>query len=200
MTKIISQNIVKIKLDDKKKRPLKIGTVFFRIFVICVLTVAITLKYFPDSISDNLWGATSSFSYASQKDEKDDIPHISIEIDSEDIEEWRRVFSENGSKNDLVAAKLYSNNDEINVKIAIKSSRLGFSQDNKRSFFIRTKRKAQLNGLRQFSLQNPDVRGFQTEAVINEVFRQYDIMTLNYMAMNYSQLEKGRSGFSRDFF
>lgn len=81
---------------------------------------------------------------------------------------------------DYVPATIQSKHGEIKVKLRLKGDWVDHLKGKKWSFRIHTKGKSELFGLRRFSIQSPNTRGFQGEALIHEVFDQFKILAPQY--------------------
>ncbi len=181
----------------------------FSAFFISLLTYNITLKYFPEGISKSIFDFAVERGFSSYKKDiklkesitnvpiriinsvkdgsNDDIPRIYIDIKYKYLQKIyakRTQALKEGAlvqgENDFVPAKIRSDDKEIKVKLRLKGDWVDHLEGKKWSFRIHTKGKSHLFGLRRFSIQHPMVRGFHGEALIHEVFRQFDVLSPSY--------------------
>lgn len=115
------------------------------------------------------------------------LPVINIDIKYkhwEKLNKKRNEALEKGilfTKNDdYVPAKIKINNQSMDIKMRLKGDWTDHLQDNKWSFRVKVKDGKQLFGLKKFSLQNPKVRGYQGQVLINSIFKQHNLITLKY--------------------
>ena len=120
-----------------------------------------------------------------------DIPKLIIDINFKNFKRLEKKVNTAKSvgiiiqeENDLVPATLRINNKSIKAKIRIKGDNLDHLIGNKWSFRIETSKDDALFGMRRFSLQNPVVRGFQGQYLIDQTRKMYDLVSLNRLLVD----------------
>jgi len=175
------------------------------VLFVSILSYKITLEYFPKGVEARIWSYAEERGFFAFNNKarlrdgllnmpaqiisgyKDDVPKVYIDIKFKHLQKIyakRDEALEQGvlirGDNDYVPAKIRSENSEIKVKLRLKGDWVDHLEGKKWSFRIQTAGKSHLFGLRRFSIQHPKTRGFQGEALIHEVFSQFDILSPRY--------------------
>jgi len=85
---------------------------------------------------------------------------------------------------DFVPASIRYGKRTIKVKIRLKGDLTDHLRSNKWSFRVHVKGKDELFGMRRFSIQAPNVRGFQGEALFNATLRHLGVLAPRYRFVN----------------
>jgi len=85
---------------------------------------------------------------------------------------------------DFVPASIRLGDRSIKVKLRLKGDWTDHLEGKKWSFRIRVRGKDQIFGMRRFSIQNPKVRGYQSELLFQETFREFGILIPRYFFVN----------------
>ena len=207
--KITSSQALLEKNSENKKTPNFKIIIFcislFSALFISVLTYKATLEYFPTGIKNSIWAYAVERGFAvfdadsRLSDElvhlparivnsyNADIPKVYIDIKFKYLQKIyakrEEALSEGvlvQNSDDFIPAKIRYDNNEIKIKLRLKGDWVDHLEGKKWSFRIHTKGKSHLHGLRRFSIQHPKVRGFQGEALIHEVFNQFNVLSPRY--------------------
>ena len=81
---------------------------------------------------------------------------------------------------DMVPASIRIGDRTVPVRLRLKGDMLDHLRSDKWSFRIHTRDGQQILGLRRFSLQSPDTRGFQAELLFLETLRRYGVLAPSY--------------------
>ncbi len=143
----------------------------------------------PESIGSAL--KRFPVSYAKAKFKYSDVPTIRIDIKFKHFKKLQQkrnasivagiIIQEEG---DYVPAKIQQDGITIKVKLRIKGDNVDHLIGNKWSFRIKTNGKKALFGMRRFSVQNPYVRGFQGQYLIDETRHIYGLVSLRRKLVN----------------
>lgn len=115
-----------------------------------------------------------------------ELDNINLIIDSEYIEEieknriksfWKGVISKK-TKKEYPAVFEYAGKS-LEAEVRIKGDWLDHIQGNKWSFRIKLK-DGNFYGMREFSIQQPEARGFMHEYVLHKIFLEEDVLTTRY--------------------
>lgn len=88
---------------------------------------------------------------------------------------------------DYQKATIQINNKSIPVKIRLKGGRFDhINKPNRWSLRVKTRKGKTVFGMKVFSLQHPQTRGYQREAVFHELARKKGLLALNYLFVNVS--------------
>lgn len=123
----------------------------------------------------------------------DFIPHININID---FKSWESIKDErnammgkafmSANKNKYKASIQYQGNT-IPIKLRLKGERTDHINHPKRwSYRIKTRKGQSIFGMRRFSIQHPDTKGFQREAVFLQFAKELGILSLRYFFIRVS--------------
>jgi len=130
-------------------------------------------------------------SYVKAKFKYPDVPTIQIDIKFKHfkkLQEKRNTAIAAGKivqkEDDYVPAKVQLNGKTVKVKLRIKGDNIDHLIGDKWSFRIKTSGKKALFGMRRFSIQNPYVRGFQGQYLIDETRRIYGLVSLRRKLVN----------------
>ena len=115
----------------------------------------------------------------------DNLQRIYIDIKFEDYQKLldkkskalslKRIVQEEG---DFVPAKIRLGERTYKTELRIKGDMLDHLIGNKWSFRIKTRKKDAFMGMRVFSIQNPYVRGFQGQSIIDKTRELYGLVSL----------------------
>jgi len=130
-------------------------------------------------------------SYVKAKIKSSEVPVIQIDIKFKHfkkLQEKRDTSISAGiivqKEDDYVPAKIQLDGKTTKVNLRIKGDNIDHLIGNKWSFRIKTSGKEALFGMRRFSIQNPYVRGFQGQYLIDETRRIYGLVSLRRQLVN----------------
>jgi hypothetical protein len=115
------------------------------------------------------------------------LPKLTIDIKFKHFEKLRKKRAEAlkrqrlvSAKDDFVPAKIRMEGREIKVSIRLKGDLTDHLQGAKWSLRIKVKGSDHVFGMRRFSIQNPRVRGFQSESLFLESLRMAGLIAPRY--------------------
>jgi hypothetical protein len=143
--------------------------------------VAVLLKYIGKSLSNKVSTILSS----------PDIPTVHIDVKFKHyrkISEWRQNAIDTGFPLDkdrqYVPATMRHGSAEAKIKIRLKGDLLDHYDTERWSFRVKVRDSDAILGMRVFSVQEPERRGFTAEPIFFEHLRQYDILVPRYFFIN----------------
>jgi hypothetical protein len=175
-------------------------------------TYQVTTKYFFPSFSTSIWEYVQSRGHAvfqgktplrdkitwplrhlvsSEMFQSATLPEILIDIKFKHIRKLQQKRDEaltrglliNGP-NDFVPASIRHGGRTTKVKVRLKGDLPDHLEGSKWSFRIHVKGKEHIFGMRRFSIQNPQVRGFQGEVLFKETLRHVGVLAPRYFFVN----------------
>ena len=116
-----------------------------------------------------------------------DIPELAIDVPFKEISKIYAKREEALARgilvqgpDDFVRGEIRVGERVVPVRLRLKGDWNDHLSGRKWSFRIRTRGGEQLFGMRRFSLQNPNTRGFQSELMYFEALKRYDVMSPRY--------------------
>ena len=120
-----------------------------------------------------------------------DLPQLVIDINFNNLSKLYAKRSEAldlgylvQAEDDFVPAAIRLQDRTVNVKLRLKGDMVDHIRTSKWSFRIHTKGDDHVFGLRRFSLQHPETRGFQAEVLFLETLRRMDVLAPRYFFVN----------------
>ncbi len=130
-------------------------------------------------------------SYAKAKLKTSHVPTMRFDIKFKHfkkLQEKRNEAIEAGvivqKDGDYVPAKIQFKSKKIKVELRIKGDNIDHLIGNKWSFRVKTKGNDSIMGMRRFSIQNPYVRGFQGQYLIDSTRKIYGLISLRRQLVN----------------
>ncbi|NND53902.1 MAG: hypothetical protein HKN56_02900 [Gammaproteobacteria bacterium] len=116
-----------------------------------------------------------------------DIPELVIDVPFKEISKIYAKREEALARgilvqgpDDFVKGEIRIDDRVVPIKLRLKGDWNDHLAGRKWSFRIRTRGGEQLFGMRRFSIQNPNTRGFQSELMYFEALKRYDVMSPRY--------------------
>lgn len=169
----------------------------------CIVTAILTFSYAMPVLIEDLksWMIANGYSGISFGDlqnalfalpnnltgSTDPLPKLTVDIKFKHFEKLRAKRAEAlergqlvSTKEDFIPAQIRMEGRGIKVSLRLKGDWTDHLKSSKWSFRIKVKGGDHVLGLRRFSLQNPNVRGYQSEILFFESLRMAGLIALRY--------------------
>jgi len=129
--------------------------------------------------------------YAGSLLSDDDIPELVLDVKfryMREVYEQRNDAIVRGrivqTEDSFVPAKIRMREGDVPAKIRLKGDFTDHLRGDKWSFRVHVRKGETFLGMRRFSVQNPSVRGYQSENLYFRVLRDYGVLTPRYLYVN----------------
>jgi hypothetical protein len=116
-----------------------------------------------------------------------ELPKLNIDIKFKHLSKLREKRANALAKgilvqgtDDFVPASIRTGGRSIKVKLRLKGDWTEHLEGNKWSFRVRTKKSDHIFGMRRFSIQRPEMRGYHSELLFQETLRRFNILVPRY--------------------